>query len=121
MNHACAPVTLRISATHGVVLAELRGISERLTETHRMEKPMRTSSPCRGEAVRLRRQGAAEEIIFRIPVAEIAAEEHGENALDVIAGKVRRAADAVAAIVITAAATVRPQIILGSDRREVLV
>src|SRR5690349_18755654 len=83
-----------------------------------MEEPVRTSGPTGGETVsgaeRSTKKGA-----LVVPIAEIAAEEHGENAFDVGQREIIRAADAVAGIPASATGSVGPEIGIIIQCREI--
>src|ERR1041385_434799 len=96
-----AHVLFFVKAAGTVVLAEADAVTDGLAERHVMIKIERTSGPSRGQHV-ARAEGCPEKIAFVIPIAEIAAEVHRENGLDVVEREIVGTADAAAWVIAAA-------------------
>src|SRR5262245_59004403 len=83
MNLARSLILRAVGRTVAVVLAQTSAIANGFTQGHVMEKPKRAARPYGGQGIAGRAQGRSKEIAFVIPVPEVTANIHIENALDV--------------------------------------
>src|SRR5258706_1643114 len=80
-----------------------------------VENPIRPASPCAGEGVAGRSQRSPQQIVLRIPISEIAPEQHREHNLRVIGDKVRSVGDTRRAGIRAGPASVAPKIAVGGQ------
>ncbi len=99
----------RLVEAAGVVLRDHLLVPDGLTEPHMVEEPIGVSAPEVGEGG-ARCQCGTQEVVLAIEVAEIAAEQDGEDALQVARCELGRAAHASGIVPPTAPATVAPQV-----------
>src|SRR6185503_7609738 len=73
-----------IQSTESVVLGQARAVADIFAQGHMLVVPMRPACPGASEPLAAQCQYRAHDIVFRIPVAQPTAHQHGEYRLNIV-------------------------------------